>query len=59
MAISTLEPAPRSDFHPDAIAFHAETLAANDKILYGGATTKPGDDASVERMPRASDRPRG
>ena len=31
-----LEPAPRSDFHPDAVAFHAETLAANDQILYRG-----------------------
>jgi non-haem Fe2+, alpha-ketoglutarate-dependent halogenase len=50
-----LEPAPRSDFHPDAVAFHSETLAANDQILYGGATTKLGDNASVERTPRGSD----
>jgi Protein involved in biosynthesis of mitomycin antibiotics/polyketide fumonisin len=50
-----LEPAPRSDFHPDALAFHSETLKANDQILYGGATTQLGDDASVERTPRVSD----
>ncbi len=35
-----LEPVPRSDFHPDAVAFHSEMLAANDKILYRGAATK-------------------
>ena len=29
-----LEPAPRSDFHPDAVAFHASMLEANDRILY-------------------------
>lgn len=50
-----LEPAPLSDLHPDALAFHSETLAANDQILYGGETTKPGDDASGERAPRVSD----
>ncbi len=38
----TLEPAPRSDFHPDALAFHAETLAANDQIIYRGTTPKQG-----------------
>jgi non-haem Fe2+, alpha-ketoglutarate-dependent halogenase len=32
-----LEPTPRSDFHPDALAFHSEMLAANDEILYRGA----------------------
>jgi non-haem Fe2+, alpha-ketoglutarate-dependent halogenase len=31
-----LEPAPASDFDPDAVAFHSEMLAANDQILYGG-----------------------
>ncbi len=36
----TLEPAPRSDFHPDALAFHAETLAANDQILYRGTAPR-------------------
>ncbi|MBV8072744.1 MAG: phytanoyl-CoA dioxygenase family protein [Acidobacteriaceae bacterium] len=33
-----LEPAPRSDFHPDAVAFHSEMLASNDQILYGKNT---------------------
>lgn len=36
------EPAPRADFHPDAVAFHSEMLAANDKILYSGAAKQPG-----------------
>jgi ectoine hydroxylase-related dioxygenase (phytanoyl-CoA dioxygenase family) len=36
----SLEPAPRSDFHPDAVAFHSEMLAANDQILYSGAAKK-------------------
>lgn len=39
-----LEPAPRSDLHPDALNFHAEMLAANDQILYRGAPTQPGND---------------
>ena len=30
-----LEPAPESDFHPDAVAFHARIMEANRKILYG------------------------
>jgi non-heme Fe2+,alpha-ketoglutarate-dependent halogenase len=30
-----LEPAPQSDFHPDAVAFHARVMEANRKILYG------------------------
>jgi len=34
-----LEPSPRSDFHPDALTFHAEMLAANDRILHGGTAT--------------------
>ena len=29
-----LEPAPRSDFHPDAVSFHARMLEANNRILY-------------------------
>jgi hypothetical protein len=37
-----LEPVPRSDFHPDAVNFHAAMLAANDQILYRGAPAKPG-----------------
>jgi hypothetical protein len=39
-----LEPAPRSDFHPDALRFHSEMLAGNDQILYGGAATKTAKD---------------
>ena len=35
-----LEPAPRSDFHPDAVAFHSEMLAANDQIIYADAKPK-------------------
>jgi non-heme Fe2+,alpha-ketoglutarate-dependent halogenase len=49
----SLEPVPRSDFHPDAVAFHSAMLAANDKILYSGAATKPSDDASVARPPHS------
>lgn len=30
------EPAPRSDFHPDALTFHPEMLAAHERILYSG-----------------------
>jgi non-haem Fe2+, alpha-ketoglutarate-dependent halogenase len=37
------EPAPSSDFHPDAIAFHARMLEANDRILYRG-TAEQGSD---------------
>lgn len=40
-----LEPVPRSDFHPDALNFHAQMLAANNQILYRGAPTKPAEDA--------------
>jgi non-haem Fe2+, alpha-ketoglutarate-dependent halogenase len=49
-----LEPIPRSDFHPDALAFHSEMLAANDQILYKGATQQK-DDTSTVRGSRASD----
>lgn len=41
------EPVPQSDFHPDALAFHAEMLAANDQILYG-TPAKRGSDPSAE-----------
>jgi hypothetical protein len=41
------EPVPQSDFHPDAVAFHAEMLAANDQILYRGPQAKPSGDASA------------
>jgi hypothetical protein len=37
-----LEPAPVSDFHPDAVAFHSEMLAANDQILYRGVPGRAG-----------------
>ena len=37
-----LEPAPVSDFHPDAVAFHSEMLAANDRILYRGVPGQAG-----------------
>jgi chlorinating enzyme len=33
------EPAPRADFHPDAVAFHAKMLEANDQILYRSSST--------------------
>jgi hypothetical protein len=33
-----LEPAPRSDFHPEAVSFHARMLEANDRILYRGTS---------------------
>jgi len=40
------EPVPQSDFHPDAVAFHAKMLAVNDQILYRGTPTQRGGDAS-------------
>ncbi len=51
-----LEPAPRSDFHPDALSFHSEMLAANNQILYDGATVKRGDNPPIAGgVPPASD----
>jgi ectoine hydroxylase-related dioxygenase (phytanoyl-CoA dioxygenase family) len=41
------EPIPQSDFDPDAVAFHAEMLATNNRILYGSAA-KQGGDASAD-----------
>ena len=46
------EPAPQSDFHPEAVAFHAEMVAINDEILYKGTAAKqsgtpPAADAPV------------
>jgi chlorinating enzyme len=41
------EPVPKSDFHPDALAFHAEMLATNDRILYAGTPVKRHGDASA------------
>ena len=50
-----LEPAPRSDFDPEALSFHSEMLAVNDQILYNGVTTKPGGHASVVSTPPVAD----
>jgi len=36
-----LEPVPRFDFAPDAVAFHAEMLESNTRILYAGAEKRP------------------
>jgi hypothetical protein len=36
------EPVPKSDFHPEALAFHAKMLATNDQILYRGTPAKRG-----------------
>lgn len=36
-----LEPAPVSDFHPDAVAFHAKSYEATTAILYAGAAQRP------------------
>jgi non-haem Fe2+, alpha-ketoglutarate-dependent halogenase len=44
------EPVPQSDFHPDALAFHAEMLATNDRILYGGTPAKQSGDVSGTSM---------
>ena len=35
------EPAPVSDFHPDAVAFHAKSYADTTNILYAGAAQRP------------------
>jgi non-haem Fe2+, alpha-ketoglutarate-dependent halogenase len=43
------EPAPRSDFHPDAVAFHARMLEANDRILYGGTARQDGSGRTSRR----------
>ncbi len=42
------EPVPQSDFHPEALAFHARMLAANDQILYRGTPAKRGGDAAAD-----------
>ena len=36
-----LEPSPVSDFHPDALAFHAKALETFTRIVYSGAAQKP------------------
>ena len=46
-----LEPAPRSDFHPDAVSFHASMLEANDRILYRETASQGGgNDISGTRI---------
>lgn len=35
------EPAPASDFHPDAVAFHAKSYDDTTRILYAGAAQRP------------------
>jgi ectoine hydroxylase-related dioxygenase (phytanoyl-CoA dioxygenase family) len=35
------EPAPASDFHPDAVAFHAKSYDDTARILYAGAAKRP------------------
>ena len=37
-----LEPAPRSDFHPDAVAFHHKVIERTTQILLAGAPTPTG-----------------
>ena len=37
----THEPRPQSDFHPDAVAFHARIYEAQMNIIYAGATVRP------------------
>jgi len=42
-----LEPVPRSDFHPDAVSFHARMVEANDRILYRGTAGQGGSDDTL------------
>jgi hypothetical protein len=35
------EPAPASDFHPDAVAYHAKSYDDTTRILYAGAAKRP------------------
>jgi hypothetical protein len=48
------EPVPQSDFHPEALAFHAKMLATNDRILYRGTPAKRGGGASAADAPATS-----
>ena len=41
------EPAPLADFHPDAVAFHANAFETQMDILYAGAATRPDRAAGV------------
>jgi hypothetical protein len=43
-----LEPAPRSDFDADALAFHERMLAANDRILYRDTEKNQHSDVRIE-----------
>jgi hypothetical protein len=45
------EPVPQSDFHPDALAFHREMLAANDRILHRGTPVQQAGEGSVPDAP--------
>lgn len=52
----SLEPAPRSDFHPEAIAFHARMLEANDRILYRATSGENAEkDTSHDQSTPAND----
>lgn len=42
------EPAPISDFHPDAVAFHAKAFETQMEIIYAGAAKRP-DQATPAR----------
>lgn len=42
------EPAPASDFHPDAVAFHAKAFEAQMEIIYAGSAKRP-DQATPAR----------
>ena len=48
------EPVPRSDFHPEAIAFHTKMLVTNNQILYRGTQAKGSSGASVPKPPAKS-----
>jgi non-haem Fe2+, alpha-ketoglutarate-dependent halogenase len=48
------EPVPQSDFHPEALAFHAKMLATNDQILYRKTPAKRGGGTSGTDAPATS-----
>jgi len=48
------EPVPKSDFHPEALTFHAKMLATNDQILYRGTPAKRAGGASGADAPATS-----
>lgn len=45
-----LEPTPKSDFHPDAVAYHASMIDRQAEILYAGATQRPQELARAGAM---------